>query len=177
MQHRSLVVLSLMVVCASVPVPMVASCQGGGGAAPVGSTVSSGGSGGSSFAGFFDSGALGGMALEGGCADAGYDGPTGCEGIEGGVTYDQVGAIFTGCTGELCHSPPTYSTTVGVVAYECCDGRLLVDPGNAANSYLFDKVEGQDLCAGAPMPLGETPLSAAEILTLRQWICEGAPGP
>ncbi len=103
------------------------------------------------------------------------DGATGCEGIEAGVTYKEVGAVFAGCQGEACHGSPTHDATVDVAAYECCDGRLLVDPGNAAQSYLLDKVEGHDLCQGSQMPWMQPPLSAADQLTIRQWICEGAP--
>lgn len=183
MQGRPVVVLGMLTLGAFLPVTVIANCQGGGGA-PVASTsssaASSGGSGGSTVF-FFDAGALGGMPPDGGCSDAAtdasLDAPTGCEGIEGGVTWEEVGAILSGCQGEVCHSAPTYASTVDQPASECCNDRLLVDPGNAANSYLFDKVEGQDLCFGARMPFGEPPLPDVEILTIRRWICEGAPGP
>jgi hypothetical protein len=172
-QRRSIVVLPALAFCVSLPLPLIASCQ----SSMSGNTTSSGGggSGGSTFA--FASGTTGGTAPDGGCSDAAIDtgSPTGCEGIEGGVPYSAVSAIFTGCQGEDCHGAPTAQSTVDVAAYECCDGRLLVDPGNAVNSYLFDKIEGQDLCYGARMPFAEPPLSDADMLTIREWICEGAP--
>jgi hypothetical protein len=110
------------------------------------------------------------------CSDAG-DGSTGCEGIEGGATYTNDVALILGqnCNGELCHPPPVYDTLVGVVATECCDGRLVVAPGNAAQSYLLDKLEGHDLCAGGRMPLAKPPLADEDVLTVRRWICAGAP--
>ena len=110
--------------------------------------------------------------------EGGGDASNGCEGLEGGVSYaSDVVHIFEGCTGEACHSAPSSShvTTVGVPAYECCNQRLVIDPGNAAQSYLLDKLEGHDLCQGVRMPFGLPPLPADEILTIRRWICEGAP--
>jgi hypothetical protein len=158
---------------------LVGSCQGGGaGAGGAATTTASGGN--DTGAGFFDAGGTA-WSLPDGCggppaSDAASDGPTGCEGIEGGVTYHEVGIILAGCQGEGCHESPTAQDLVGIVAAECCDGRLLVAPGNAAQSYLLDKVLGQDLCYPGRMPLNQTPLSDAEILTIRRWICEGAPG-
>jgi hypothetical protein len=155
---------------------LAAGCQGataGGGGAP------GTGSGGNSGLGAFDAGGVA-WSLPDGCggppaSDAAADGPTGCEGIEAGVSYEEVVTIFNGCQGEGCHDPPTAPTIVDIVAAECCDGRFLVDPGNAAQSYLLDKVLGQDLCYPGRMPRNLPPLSDGDILTLRRWICEGAP--
>jgi hypothetical protein len=58
---------------------------------------------------------------------------------------------------------------VGVPANEC-DNRLRVAPGAPANSYLINKLTGQDICAGERMPRGGTPLSSAQIDTIRAWI-------
>ena len=54
----------------------------------------------------------------------------------------------------------------------------LVIPGDPENSLLVWKLEGQD-SAGRPifgdqMPLGRTPLTAAEIDAIKRWIGEGA---
>ena len=104
------------------------------------------------------------------------DASTGCEGIEGGVDYTTQVAPIVGCTGELCHSPWTAATLVNQRAAECCDGRSLVMPGNAAESYLIDKVTGTNLCAGGQMPLFSTPLADAQVQTLScAGFCEGAP--
>jgi hypothetical protein len=159
------------------------SCQGShassAGGAGMGGALGTGTGGGSTGPGLFGDSGLGGASADG-CggpaADAGDgDGSTGCEGIEGGVTYKEVGTVLAGCQGETCHGAPTHDMVVGVAAYECCDGRLLVDPGNAAQSYLLDKVEGHDLCQGDRMPWMLPPLSDADLLTIRRWICEGAP--
>jgi mono/diheme cytochrome c family protein len=48
-----------------------------------------------------------------------------------------------------------------------------VDPGDPDNSYLVQKVEGT-AAVGGRMPLNRTPLSAATIALIRQWISEGA---
>jgi glucose/arabinose dehydrogenase len=53
-----------------------------------------------------------------------------------------------------------------------CSGRSLVVPGDAANSVLFQKVSGIDLC-GSMMPPG-SPLSAAELAAVETWIEQGA---
>jgi hypothetical protein len=167
----------------SLVLSLLGSCNGTavmGGSGGAQTTVAGNGGGGSAGVGLFDAGGTAFM-LPDGCAgppagDAAYDGPTGCEGIEAGVTYQDVGSILAGCTGESCHGSPTHDELVGIVATECCDGRLLVDPGNAALSYLMDKVTGQNLCYATRMPLDQPPLSDADLLTLRRWICEGAPG-
>lgn len=49
-----------------------------------------------------------------------------------------------------------------------------VQPGNAANSFLYLKVIG-DPQAGARMPLGQTPLDDATIALFEEWIDNGAP--
>lgn len=134
---------------------------------------------------FFDAGLHDGMSATDGCtpSDAGSDvadASTGCEGLAGGVHFNaDIGPIFTqNCSGESCHLAPNYGSLVGVAgihASSCCDGRLLVVPGNVARSYLMDKITGHDLCSGGQMPLGKPALSDADMLTIRRWICEGAP--
>lgn len=167
---------------------VIASCGGGGGgtggstATSAGRSVASAasGTGGGGF--FVDAGADDGMAD--GCTpvDAGSvaDASTGCEGLAPGVHFGaDLGPILTqSCNGDSCHVVPTYGSLVGdggIRAFECCDGRLLVAPGNAARSYLMDKITGHHLCSGGRMPLAQPPLSDADMLTIRRWICEGAP--
>ena len=50
----------------------------------------------------------------------------------------------------------------------------LVEPGNAADSYLLRKVENRDI-TNNQMPLDGTTLSAEEIEQIRLWIEAGAP--
>lgn len=88
--------------------------------------------------------------------------------------------IFTRCGGEVCHSNTwgsgdPYPYIVRVPATECCDGRLRIAPGDPAASYVIQKLTGQHLCRGSRMPLDQVPLSDAEIQTLSDWICLGAP--
>ncbi len=49
-----------------------------------------------------------------------------------------------------------------------------VQPGNAANSYIIQKLDGASGIFGARMPLGVPLLSTDEINLIRQWIDEGA---
>jgi len=54
-------------------------------------------------------------------------------------------------------------------------GYKLVAPADRAHSWLLAKVEGTNGAYGFPMPLGEPPLCAATLETLRSWIDSGAP--
>jgi hypothetical protein len=83
-----------------------------------------------------------------------------------------------------CHSPPApsasldltagtgYGALVGVPSEQCAQ-RLLVSPGNPGESYLLDKIVGQNLCSGTQMPKS-APLSASQIQAVSDWICTGA---
>jgi hypothetical protein len=88
--------------------------------------------------------------------------------------------IFAGnCNGEVCHNATWGGSSaaeflVNIRAPECCDGRLLVRPGDPDHSYLVQKLRGGDLCMGRKMPLDHT-LSDANVSTLIDWVCEGAP--
>ena len=53
-----------------------------------------------------------------------------------------------------------------------CGGRTRVEPGQSADSVLFQKVSGQNLC-GSMMP-PSSPLSAQEVEFIQTWIDEGA---
>lgn len=50
----------------------------------------------------------------------------------------------------------------------------LVRPGDAENSYLVHKLEGREGIMGKQMPIGGTPLTAADIGVIKQWINNGA---
>lgn len=160
-------VVALFVACGegAVPAPAPASSSGAGGS----SSSSSGGGAGGGFNPTTGSG--GGPSCDGGVADAT---PMPCEASAGVSFATDVQPILSGCTGELCHGPWLYASVVGKLATECCDGRLLVAPGDPARSYLLDKVRAHDLCKGAPMPLGFPPLPDAKIQAIADWICLGA---
>ncbi len=67
-----------------------------------------------------------------------------------------------------------YDFLVGVPSAEE-PSLLRVNPGNPDSSYMLMKIEGAPGIEGSQMPLGETPLPAATIAAIRQWIANGAP--
>jgi hypothetical protein len=85
-----------------------------------------------------------------------------------------------------CHSGPfatgglhleasqAYDNIVNVASNEQPDVKRVL-PGDAGNSYLFQKVTGAATISGGRMPLGREPLSAGDIELIRQWINAGAP--
>jgi hypothetical protein len=90
--------------------------------------------------------------------------------------------FMSSCSGEFCHGlsmtsgPRAYYFLVNQPSLACDDMRPLVTPGDPARSYLVDKLWGHDLCSGHAMPRGlSNQLSRAEIQTVTDWICEGAP--
>jgi len=66
----------------------------------------------------------------------------------------------------------SYGSLVGVASSEQ-PGILRIKPGDAAGSYLVQKLEGR-AATGARMPLGQPALPEATILVIRQWIDSGA---
>ena len=66
----------------------------------------------------------------------------------------------------------SYSQLVGVPSAEV-SALLRVKPGDPANSYIVQKLEGH-AAVGAQMPFGGPPLPAATIAVIRQWISDGA---
>ena len=66
----------------------------------------------------------------------------------------------------------SYSNLVGVPSREE-PSILRVNPGNPANSYIVQKIEGT-AAVGAQMPFGGPPLPPATIAVIRQWISDGA---
>ncbi len=67
----------------------------------------------------------------------------------------------------------SYTSLVGVESPTYTDPALRVDPGNPAGSLLLLKVQGAD-GTGNRMPVGASPLSAAQISLIETWIEEGA---
>lgn len=169
-----------VVVLASFAFASPFACGGSGGATSAASVTSAGGasSSASSAAGGAGTGGFTITTSGGGsipCNDAGLTGDNGCGGALPPATFqNDVAPILAACSGELCHAPPTYASLVGKLSTECCDGRELVKPGDARRSYVVDKIEGADLCGGAPMPLGMAMLPDAKIQAIRSWICAGA---
>ncbi len=66
----------------------------------------------------------------------------------------------------------SYALLVGVPSSEV-PSILRVKPGDPANSYIVQKLEGH-AAVGAQMPFGGPPLPAATIAVISQWISDGA---
>jgi hypothetical protein len=89
-----------------------------------------------------------------------------------------------GCASGGCHgngagglmltasASANYTTLVGMQA--ASEDFPLVDPGNAANSYVIIKTEGTQN-QGQRMPLGASALDNIDQTNLRNWIENGAP--
>lgn len=103
---------------------------------------------------------------------------------EGPTLTELQKTIFTPqCSFEGCHGPPpqqgmlltagnTYAYTVNVDAVEL-SGFKRIQPGNAADSYLYMKISGDPRITGERMPFGGM-LTASEIEAVRRWIDAGA---
>ena len=132
-------------------------------------------------------------------AACGDDGPTGVggDGDGGGETTQRtikaepsfasdINEIFQrrGCATSGCHGSgaggltltssanANYAALVGVQATS--EVFPLVDPNNAANSYLVIKTEGTQ-SVGQRMPLGSSALDNIDQTNIRNWIENGAP--
>jgi hypothetical protein len=81
-----------------------------------------------------------------------------------------------GCHGGLIGQPLTwpYAQLVNVATNECTDARVIVKPGDPANSYLIQKLVGVNMCKGVRMPKLGGPLSDASVKKIEDWICQGA---
>jgi hypothetical protein len=99
------------------------------------------------------------------------------------VTFDDVFAIFqvkdcarAGCHGgarpaemlDLSTAAVAQSELIDVTSRQCA--RQLVEPGDAAASYLVNKLTGTSLCSGSQMPKGGSPLNNTQLDTVRAWI-------
>lgn len=92
------------------------------------------------------------------CATAGcHDGPMG-PGLPAGQDLSSLASSFASLVG---------------VASEQVPGLQRVNPGNANDSYLIQKLEGT-AASGSLMPLGGNPLSQDSIDAIRAWINAGA---
>lgn len=97
-----------------------------------------------------------------------------------------VQSIFSAsCTGTGCHSGASprgglsleagkaHGELVDVRSSACAD-RVLVTPGDVSKSYLDNKLTGVGMCFGTRMPRAGVALPAAQLATIRSWICNGA---
>ena len=97
-------------------------------------------------------------------------------------TQDVVDTVFAqSCSGGACHSagtkaggldlasPGVQTRLVNALSKGCTD-KVLVSPGDAAGSYLLDKLRGAGDVCGVPMPKGGAPLDAARINCVTDWI-------
>jgi hypothetical protein len=67
-----------------------------------------------------------------------------------------------------------YASIVNVPSVEK-PSLLRVKPGDAAHSYLYQKITGAPGISGSRMPLGAGSLAASDIALIQQWINAGAP--
>ena len=113
---------------------------------------------------------------------------TGGGGGGGGVSFAaDVQPIFDqNCALAGCHAAASASAGLVLAAGSAFDnivgvpssqqpGTNRVASGDPDNSYLVRKIEGAAGVSGGRMPLNRSPLSAAQITTIRTWIDQGAP--
>jgi len=98
----------------------------------------------------------------------------------------QIQPIFSAsCASGSCHggafplqglsleAGKAHAALVGVQAQQCSLKR--VEPGDASQSYLTQKLEGAGSCfQGSRMPAGAAPLDSAKLALIRAWIDQGA---
>jgi hypothetical protein len=87
------------------------------------------------------------------------------------------GMLPMGVQGLDLSAAASYANLYNKDAVECTDTRVRVKPMDPQNSYLMQKLLGTNLC-GSPssqMPKKGVSLAAADITTIGNWICEGAP--
>jgi hypothetical protein len=71
-------------------------------------------------------------------------------------------------------SGQSFGNLVNVLASQCNDGRMRVMPGQPSASYVIQKMMGMNMCFGTKMPKTGG-VTSAEIETVADWICAGAP--
>ena len=70
----------------------------------------------------------------------------------------------------------SYGNIVNVDAAECtADARVRVKPTDPVNSYLMQKLQGTMLCGTPSTKMPKSGLPTADITTVGNWICAGAP--
>ncbi len=101
-----------------------------------------------------------------------------CSSAHPSYTTDVTPILQGNCAGaDDCHGVPTRETLVGTtLGEESCDlDTVDVFPGSLDKSYLMHKLTGVGMCPSTSiMPLGSM-LPQADIQTIADWICEGAP--
>jgi len=75
---------------------------------------------------------------------------------------------------NLSDEDTAYDNLVGVTSTECGASHLRVTAGDPDTSYVINKLEGVELCAGQRMPRGGPFMSDAQIAVVRAWITAGA---
>ncbi|WP_437949571.1 hypothetical protein WME98_01215 [Sorangium sp. So ce296] len=157
-----------------------------------GSTTTTAGSGGAGGSTTTTAGSGGAGGAGGGATTAGAGGAPPLDPACGPdtATFADVAPILErSCSNQYCHgnaSSPAggldlrtaaaVSAMVNQDAGSCSSEKALVVPLMPSSSYLMNKLKGVDLCDPDEfrMPIG-TPLPDAEIKTINDWICAGAP--
>lgn len=128
---------------------------------------------------------LGACEKDSGIVDGGDGGNGGDDGLEPTLASIQSNIFNLSCALSGCHTgsnaPEGLDLSAGnargnLVSIESTEvpDFLRVDPGNADESYLIMKLEGDSRISGSRMPLGRSPLSSSQIAVIRTWIDEGA---
>jgi len=111
----------------------------------------------------------------------GTNGNGGNNGNSGTYYANNIEPIFNGsCGGTGCHIPgPTsgvslnnYTAVLNSTGVQY--GAKIINPGDAANSPIIDKISSNNPAFGVRMPKGGNPLSHSQIDTLKAWINRGA---
>jgi hypothetical protein len=102
----------------------------------------------------------------------------------GGGACDGFAVLSGHCSGGSCHGSPSPGTLSNFAFSEdsakgfvdkqstmcsATDNASLLDPEKPASSLIIKKANGSSSC-GSQMPLGGTPLSAADLSCLQEWI-------
>lgn len=67
-----------------------------------------------------------------------------------------------------------FASLVDVPAKQACNGQVRVAPGDAAASYVVNKITNTGICQGQKKMPPSTSLSTAKQQTIIDWICQGA---
>ncbi|HKK45492.1 MAG TPA: c-type cytochrome domain-containing protein [Balneolaceae bacterium] len=97
-------------------------------------------------------------------------------------TFTNVNTIFSGnCATSGCHDHSTKQNGVDLSSYDAAIasvgnqyGKKVIQPNDAANSPLVDKISSNNPQHGVRMPYGGSPLSSDDISLIKQWIDNGA---
>lgn len=133
-----------------------------------------------------DSGAADAAPAEAGTPDVATADAAPADGAAAVSFAGEVQPIFSAsCASASCHggafpleglsleAGKAYASLVGVLASQCSLNR--VEPGDASQSYLTQKLEGAGSCfLGSRMPAGSAPLDSATLALIRAWIDQGA---